>query len=63
MARTRLRKKNRVAQAGKGCHTAQYGFGTTKREDKVFGHPPKESPESIGRWAEAHTRQRVDHDR
>ena len=56
MARTRLRKADRIKQAGKGCNTAQYGFGTTKRKDKDFKTHTKESQESVQKWAAAHAR-------
>jgi len=54
MARTRLRKRDRVAQAGKGCNSAQWGFGTVKRKDKEFATHSTVSPEAIQRWAATH---------
>lgn len=35
--RHRLRKKDRITQAGKGCNAAQYVWGKPKRREKVFG--------------------------
>ena len=60
MARTRLRKRDRIAMAGKGCNKVQWGFGTTKRKDKVFNTRTKDTPESIQRWAAKRQRSRVD---
>ena len=57
MARTRLRKADRIKQAGKGCNTAQYGFGKPK-EGKTFKSHPQEDPASIQKWAAAHARKR-----
>lgn len=57
--RTRLRKRDRVAQAGKGCNKAQWGFGNVKRAEKVFNTTTKDSPESIARWAEKHHQRRL----
>ena len=53
--RTRLRKADRIKQAGKGCNKAQYGFGATKRPSKVFNTHPKENVQAVEAWAEKHS--------